>query len=262
MALKGSEPMSLQSLDLDDSTASPRHRRAGTNGGPAIRVMVCDPQPLVRAGLRAILGRHPELTMAGEACDGDQAVAAALELRPTVVIMDHRMPGLDGIEATRRLAGPGVEHPISVLLLVTEVVQEELIAALQAGARGLLRKDESPRTLVHAVHMVASGGVLLATIPSVTASLLGRLLRNSLTTIKPPPMLAALTTRELEVLRLVARGYSNQVIAETLSLCEATVKSHLYHLNRKLDLQDRTQAAVLAYETGLIQPACGGALAG
>jgi DNA-binding NarL/FixJ family response regulator len=249
--------MPLHSLDLDDSAAPPRNGKAGANGGPGIRLLVCDAQPLVRAGLRAILGRHAELTVAGEACNGEEVVAAARELRPSVVIMDHRMPGLDGIETTRRLAGPGVEDPLKVLLLITEVVQDELIAALQAGARGLLRKDESPRTLVHAVHVVAAGSVLLATAMSVTSSLLGRLLRDSRTTLTPPATLAALTARELEVLRLVAKGCSNQAIAQALSLCEATVKSHLHHLNRKLNLQDRTQAAVLAYETGLIQPASG-----
>jgi DNA-binding NarL/FixJ family response regulator len=254
--------MPLQSLELDGPAAPARHGETGANGGPGIRLLVCDAQPLVRAGLRAILGRHPEMIVAGEACSGDEVVASARKLRPSVVIMDHRMPGMDGIQTTRQLAGPGVEDPINVLLLITEVVQDELIAALHAGARGLLRKDESPRTLVHAIHVVAAGGVLLATTLSVTTSLLSRLLRDSGTTVTPPPTLAALTSRELEVLRLVARGFSNQAIAQALSLCEATVKSHLHHLNRKLNLQDRTQAAVLAYETGLIRPACGGAPVG
>jgi DNA-binding NarL/FixJ family response regulator len=252
--------MPLQPLELDDSAVPARNGAVDANGGARIRLLVCDGQPLVRAGLRAILGRNAEMTVAGEASSGEEAVAAARALRPGVVIMDHRLPGPDGIEITRRLAGPGVKDPVNVLLLITEVVQDELIAALQAGARGLLRKDESPRTLVHAVHVVAAGGVLLAATLGVTAGLLGRLLRDSRTTVTPPPTLAALTPRELEVLRLVARGYSNQAIARALSLCEATVKSHLHHLNRKLHLQDRTQAAVLAYETGLIQPACGAPL--
>jgi DNA-binding NarL/FixJ family response regulator len=243
--------------DLGGATAARRNGKAARSNRSRIRVMVCDPQPVVRAGLKAILGRNPETVIAGEACDGEEAVAAALRLRPTVVVMDHRMLTSGGIEATRRLAGPGVAEPIGVLLLLTEAVEEEeLIAALRAGARGLLRKDGSPGMLVHAVHVVATGGVVLAMVPSVTAEVLDRLLRSSSTVARPPAALTALTARELDVLRLVARGHSNQVIADALSLCEATVKSHLHHLSRKLDLQDRTQAAVLAYETGLIQPGC------
>lgn len=257
MALReGRGRMPLRSLDTGDATPARRGGRAGRNGGPRIRVLVCDPQPVVRAGLTAILGRDPETVVAGEACDGNEVVAAALQLRPTVVVVDHQTLASGGIEATGQLAGPGVADPIGVLLLTEAVQEEELIAALRAGARGLLRKDGSPGMLVHAVHVVATGGLVLATGPPVTTDLLDRLLRGSSPMARPPAALAALTARELEVLRLVARGYSNQVIANTLSLCEATVKSHLHHLSRKLDLQDRTQAAVLAYETGLMQPGC------
>ena len=246
--------MDLQSLDLDVAAPARRRDGPGGNGTPGIRVIVCDAQPVVREGLQAILARDPDLKVAGQASSGEQAMTVARRLRPSVVIMDHRIPAPDGIEATRQLAGPHVADRMKVLLLVAEAAEDELVAALQAGARGLLRKDESANTLVQAVHVVAAGGVLLATRPSLTAKLLDRLLRNSLTSTRLPPALAALTARELEVLRLVAKGYSNRVIAQALSLCEATVKSHLHHLSRKLDVRDRTQAVVLAYETGLIRP--------
>jgi DNA-binding NarL/FixJ family response regulator len=214
-------------------------------------VLLVDDQPLLRTGFRMILSAEQDLTIVGEAADGAAAVEAARRLVPDVVLMDIRMPGMDGIQATRALAGPGVENPIKVLILTTFGLDEYVVEALRAGASGFLLKDSPPEDLVEAIRVVAAGEALLA--PSVTRRLLDRVASRL-----PParenaiPALAELTERELEVLKLVARGLSNAEIAERLVVSETTVKTHVSRVLAKLDIRDRVQAVILAYETGLV----------
>lgn len=215
-----------------------------------IRVVVAEDQALRRGGFRLILHTQPDIEVVGEAADGQEAVDRARELRPDVVLMDIRMPGLDGLEATRRLmARP---DPPRVLILTTFDPDEYVYDALRAGASGFLLKDVRPEQLADAVRAVASGDTLLA--PGITRRLVEQFLR------RPPPGtraghgLDALTDRELDVFRLVARGRSNQQVASELFLSESTVKTHLTHLFAKLGLRDRAQAVVLGYESGLVQP--------
>lgn len=211
-----------------------------------LRVLVVDDQELVRAGFRLILQRAG-MDVVGEAGDGVEAVVAAKALRPDVALMDIRMPRLDGIEATRQIAvaAPGVK----VLALTTFDLDEYVYAAVRAGASGFLLKDVSPDDLVHAVHVVARGESMLA--PALTRRLLDRFAATPLPG-QLPPALAALTDREVGVLRLVARGLSNSEIARQLFLSEATVKTYVSRLLAKLGLRDRVQLAVLAYESGLV----------
>jgi DNA-binding NarL/FixJ family response regulator len=215
-----------------------------------IRVVVADDQALVRSGFRLILQTQPDIEVVGEAADGREAVARAQEQRPDVVLMDIRMPGMDGLEATRRLMT--TRNPPRVLMLTTFDLDEYVYDALRAGASGFLLKDVRPEQLADAVRAVASGDTLLA--PAITRRLVEQYLRRPPPGSRAPSDLAALTDRELDVLRLVARGRSNQQIASTLFLGESTVKTHLSHLFAKLGLRDRAQAVVLAYESGLIQP--------
>lgn len=221
-----------------------------------IRVLIADDQSLVRAGFRMILDAEPDITIAGEAADGEQAVRAARTLRPDVILMDVRMPVMDGIEATRRLAGPGVAEPSKVLILTTFDLDEYVIEALRVGASGFLLKDAPPDDLVAAVRVVAAGDALLA--PSVTRRLLDKFARRL-----PEPAadvsgkLAALTDREREVLTLMARGLSNAEIAASLFLGEATVKTHVSRVLMKLGLRDRVHAVIFAFESGLAHPASG-----
>ncbi len=216
-----------------------------------IRVLLVDDQPLLRTGFRMILSAEPELAIVGEAGDGASGVEAARKLKPDVVLMDIRMPGMDGIQATRALAGPGVEDPIKVLILTTFGLDEYVVEALRAGASGFLLKDSPPEDLVEAIKIVAAGDALLA--PSITRRLLDRV-----ATRLPPatdaaiPALSELTERELEVLKLVARGLSNAEIAEKLVVSETTIKTHVSRVLAKLDLRDRVQAVILAYESGLV----------
>jgi DNA-binding NarL/FixJ family response regulator len=216
-----------------------------------IRVLLVDDQPLLRTGFRMILSAERDLSIVGEAGDGQSAIDAARKLKPDVVLMDIRMPGMDGIAATRALAGPGVEDPIKVLILTTFGLDEYVVEALRAGASGFLLKDSPPEDLVEAIRIVAAGEALLA--PSITRRLLDRV-----ATRLPPahdnaiPALSELTERELEVLKLVARGLSNAEIAEKLVVSETTVKTHVSRVLAKLDLRDRVQAVILAYETGLV----------
>jgi len=225
--------------------------------GPRLRVVIADDQVLVRAGFRMILEAQPDIEVVAEAADGDAAVRLTRRHRPDVVLMDIRMPGLDGLEATRRLLGPPAGHasavdtPPRVVILTTFDLDEYVYAALQAGAAGFLLKDVSPEHLVGAVRTVAIGDALLA--PSITRRLVERF-------AKPQPMpaadagaLARLTARETEVFRLLARGMSNAEIAETLIVSEATVKTHVAGILAKLDLRNRAQAIVLAYESGLVR---------
>jgi DNA-binding NarL/FixJ family response regulator len=218
-----------------------------------IRVLIADDQPLMRTGFRMILDAEPDLEVVGEAADGGDAVRLAGHVRADVVLMDIRMPGMDGIEATRRLAGDGVQDPVRVLILTTFDLDEYVLSALRAGASGFLLKDVPPEDLVDAIKVVAAGDALLA--PSVTRRLLDRFASNLPDPAAArPAALDSLTARELEVLGLVARGMSNAEIAEHLVVSETTVKTHVGRLLAKLDLRDRVQAVVLAYETGIVRP--------
>jgi len=215
-----------------------------------IRVVVADDQALVRGGFRLILQTQPDIEVVGEAADGREAVARTREQRPDVVLMDIRMPGMDGLEATRRLMT--TQNPPRVLMLTTFDLDGYVYDALRAGASGFLLKDVRPEQLADAVRAVAAGDTLLA--PAITRRLVEQYLRRPPPGARTPLGLGELTDRELDVLRLVARGRSNQQIAGTLFLGESTVKTHLTHLFAKLGLRDRAQAVVLAYESGLIQP--------
>ncbi|MCX5067898.1 response regulator transcription factor [Micromonospora lupini] len=215
----------------------------------AIRVLIADDQALVRAGFAMIIESRADLEVVGEAGDGLEAVALAGRLRPDVILMDVRMPRLDGIEATRRLVASG--QPARIIMLTTFDLDEPVFAALRAGASGFLLKDIRPDELAAAVRVVARGDALLA--PTVTRRLLDRF-ANELPGGTPPPTLDALSAREIEVLTLVARALSNDEIAERLVLSRATVKTHLSAILLKLGLRDRVQAAVLAYECGLVRP--------
>jgi DNA-binding NarL/FixJ family response regulator len=214
-----------------------------------IRLLLADDQELVRTGFRLILNAEPDLDVAGEAGDGSQAVNEAARLRPDVVLMDVRMPGVDGIEATRRL-GRLTPNPPRVLMLTTFDLDQYVYDALRAGASGFLLKDAPAAQLVDAIRVVAAGDALLA--PSVTRRMIAEFARRPLRADEPA--LAELTGRELEVLKLVARGRSNAEIAKELYISDATVKTHVKRVLAKLSLRDRVQAVVLAYETGLVQP--------
>ena len=218
-----------------------------------IRIVLVDDQQLVRAGFRLILQGEPDLQVVGEAGDGLSAVELIRRVRPDVVLMDLRMPALDGVEATRRLATHGRSAPTKVLILTTFDADEYVVEALRAGASGFLLKDAPPEKLIEAIHVVAAGDALLA--PSVTRRLLDRFAsRLPSSDGARDAMLRDLTERELDVLRLIARGMSNAQIAAELSLSEATVKTHVSHILDKLGLRDRVQAVVLAYESGLVIP--------
>jgi DNA-binding NarL/FixJ family response regulator len=214
-----------------------------------IRVLIADDQELVRAGFSMIIDSRDDLEVVGEAGDGVQAVALTRSERPDVVLMDVRMPRMDGIEATRHLARSG--SPARVIMLTTFDLDEPVFAALRAGASGFLLKDTRPDDLAEAVRVVARGEALLA--PTVTRRLLDRF-AGELPGGQTPPSLAALSEREVEVLGLVARAMSNDEIAAELVLSRATVKTHLSAILFKLGLRDRVQAAVLAYEVGLVRP--------
>jgi DNA-binding NarL/FixJ family response regulator len=215
-----------------------------------IRVLIADDQALVRAGFRAILETQDDLEVVGEAEDGAEAVALARELRPDVVLMDVRMPGIDGIEATARLLRDG-DAP-RVLMLTTFDLDEYVYEAMKAGASGFLLKDAPRDQLLGGVRTVASGDALLA--PALVRRLVEDFVRRPPTGAGPPAELDELSERELEVLTLIARGLSNAEIAARLFLSEATVRTHVTHIFAKLGLRDRVQAVVLAYETGLVQP--------
>jgi DNA-binding NarL/FixJ family response regulator len=214
-----------------------------------IRVLIADDQELVRTGFRVILNAEPKIEVVGETRDGRETIDAVDRVKPQVVLMDIRMPNLDGIEATRRLAA----RPDSprVLILTTFDLDEYVYEALRAGASGFLLKDAGADELIHAVHVVAAGEALLS--PSVTRRLIEDYARRP-PHREQPAALADLTPRELEVLRLLARGLSNPDIARELFLGDATVKTHVARIFSKLDLHDRAQAVVLAYESGLVQP--------
>ena len=225
---------------------------ADADGDRAVRILIVDDQALVRAGFRMILEAENDIEVVGEAADGGEAVAAWERLQPDVVLMDVRMPEMDGIEATRRLLERG-ETKTKVVMLTTFDMDEYVYDALKAGASGFLLKDVPPEQLVSGIRSVASGDALLA--PSVTRRVVEEFVRRPPDSVrKPPEKLGELTARELEVLKLLARGLSNAEIAKTLFVSETTVKTHVAHVLMKLDLRDRVQAVVLAYESGLVQP--------
>jgi DNA-binding NarL/FixJ family response regulator len=217
----------------------------------SIRILVADDQELVRAGLRLVLERVAGLEIVGEAVDGEEAVALALRDRPDVVLMDVRMPGVDGIEATRRLAQSEVADEVRVLILTTFDLDKYVYAALRAGASGFLLKDTPPDQLAQAIRIVASGDALLA--PSVTRRLIDEFADRGGDEVADIT-LDSLTEREEEVLKLVAQGLSNAEIASELVVEETTVKTHVRHVLQKLGLRDRVQAVVAAYEGGLVRP--------
>jgi DNA-binding NarL/FixJ family response regulator len=216
-----------------------------------IRVLIADDHELLRNGLRGMLDAQQDMEVVGEAEDGARAVDEAIRLHPDVVIMDIRMPRLDGIEATKRLAAQGEKAP-RVLVLTTFDLDEYVYEALRAGAGGFMLKDAPPRQLAEAVRTVAAGEALLA--PAVTKRLIERYVSRPPADAVRRERFAELTERELEVLKLLTRGLSNVEIAERLFLSEATVKTHVTRVLNKLGVRDRVQAVVLAYESGLAQP--------
>lgn len=235
-----------------------------------IRVLVADDQALVRTGFRMILDAHDDLEVVAEAVDGLDAIDAVQRTRPDVVLMDVRMPNLDGVEATRRLSGPGIERPTKVLILTTFDLDEYVFGALEAGASGFLLKDTPPEDLVRAVRVVASGDALVD--PAVTRRLIETFVAARTAAGspglpatpdhatpapgagEPARAVASLTDRELEVLRTIAAGLSNAEIATRLFVSETTVKTHVGHILTKLAVRDRVQAVVFAYEHGIVAP--------
>lgn len=215
-----------------------------------IRVLIADDQDIVRAGLTMILDAQPGIDVVGAAADGREAVALARALRPDVCLFDIRMPRVDGIEATRALAGAGVADPLAVVVITTFDLDEYVHGALKAGARGFLLKDAGPALLTQAVHAAARGDALIA--PSVTARLLAAF-ADTRAGPGPVPLVEPLTSREEEVLVPVARGWTNSEIADELHISLSTVKTHLASLMRKLDARNRVEIAMWAYETGRIR---------
>jgi DNA-binding NarL/FixJ family response regulator/class 3 adenylate cyclase len=224
--------------------------------GPSrMRLLIVDDQALVRAGFRMILEAEEDIEVVGEAADGREAVAEVQRLRPDVVLMDVRMPEVDGIEATRRLLG-GDGVTAKVVMLTTFDMDEYVYEALRAGASGFLLKDVPPEQLVAGIRAVASGDALLA--PSVTRRVIEEFVSRPPESVRtPPPELGELTAREAEILRLLARGLSNAEIAKELVVSETTVKTHVAHVLMKLGLRDRVQAVVFAYEAGVVRPGDG-----
>ena len=221
-----------------------------------IRVLIVDDQSLVRAGFRMILESEEGIEVVGESADGAEALEAAAELSPDVILMDVRMPNVDGLEATRRLLEGKAEGP-RVLILTTFDLDEYVYEALRVGASGFLLKDTPPEQLVEAIHVVSNGDALLS--PVITRRVIEEFVRRPPESVrKPPPELEELTVRELEMLRYVARGLSNAEIAKEAYVSETTVKTHIAHILMKLHLRDRVQAVVFAYENGVVAPGDGG----
>jgi DNA-binding NarL/FixJ family response regulator len=215
----------------------------------SVRVVVADDQAMVRAGFRSLLNEEPDIDVVGEASDGEQAVAAVRRFRPDVALMDIRMPNVDGLDATRRIVAAGAATRI--LILTTFDLDEYVYEGLRAGASGFLLKDASPEQLIAAIHVVAEGEAVLA--PTVTRRVVEAFARIPAADEELRGALETLTAREREVLRLLARGRSNAEIARELVVSEATAKTHVRHVLSKLDLRDRVQAVVFAYESGLVR---------
>jgi DNA-binding NarL/FixJ family response regulator len=218
----------------------------------SIRVLLVDDQALIRAGFRMILEAEEDLTVVGECGDGTQAIDSVKRFSPDVVLMDIRMPEMDGIEATRRIVGGDGETAVKVLMLTTFDLDEYVYDALRAGASGFLLKDVPADQLVSGIRLVAQGDALLA--PSVTRRLIHEFSRSSRARGERPAGLDDLTPREVEVFKLLARGMSNAEIAEHLIVSETTVKTHVARILMKLEVRDRVQAVVLAYESGVVAP--------
>ncbi|MBB1517327.1 response regulator transcription factor [Tessaracoccus sp. MC1679] len=216
-----------------------------------IRVLIADDQELVRTGLSIILDAQPDIEVVGQAVDGNEAVALARSLRPDVCLFDIRMPGLDGIEATRVLAGPGVDDPMAVVLITTFDRDEYVFAGLRAGAKGFLLKDAGSELLAQAIRAAAAGDALIA--PNVTVRLLEAFAATA-PTAPPPQPLAPLTEREEQILIKVARGLSNSEIASQLYITLSTVKTHIASLMTKLDARNRVEIAIWAHQTGRMRP--------
>ena len=231
-------------MDRDGGAATQRV------GGMNVRVVVADDQEIVRTGLTMILDAQPGIEVVGQAADGYQAVELAQRLRPDVCLFDIRMPGIDGIEATRRLAGPTVDDPLAVVVITTFDLDEYVYAALRAGARGFLLKEAGPDLLAQAVHAAANGDALIA--PSITARLLGTF-AGAAPTSPPVQPIAALTDREEQILATVARGRTNDEIARELHISLSTVKTHIASLMAKLGARNRVEIAIWAYETGRVK---------
>ncbi len=225
----------------------------GTAGSAGTRCLIADDQAMVREGFAAVLAAQPGLQVVGQAADGADAVAQARHLAPDIVLMDVRMPVMDGLQATREiLRGAAGQQRPRVLMLTTFDLDDYVYEALRAGASGFLLKDATAAELVHAVRVVASGEALLA--PSVTRRLIEDFARRPREDPAPAPALGTLTHRETEVLRLIARGLSNTEISDTLVIAEQTTKTYVGRILAKLNLRDRAQAVVVAYETGLVTP--------
>jgi DNA-binding NarL/FixJ family response regulator len=218
----------------------------------SVRILIADDQALVRAGFKMILDAEEGLDVVGEAADGREAVALAERVKPDVVLMDIRMPEVDGIEATRKILAAAGDRPVRVLMLTTFDLNEYAYEALRAGASGFLLKDVPPEQLVAGIRIVAEGEALLA--PSITKRLIQEFASTAPAPAEPPKGLDELTARELEVFKLVARGLSNAEIAAERIVSETTVKTHVARVLMKLGLRDRVQAVVLAYESGVAVP--------
>jgi DNA-binding NarL/FixJ family response regulator len=217
-----------------------------------VRVVVADDQALVRAGFRVLVDSAPDLEVVGEAADGAEAVDVVLRELPDVVLMDVRMPQVDGVEATRRITGHEGTGGVRVLILTTFDLDDYVYAALRAGASGFLLKDTRPADLLSAIRVLATGEALLA--PSITRRLIAEFARRPESDRPSPTALSELTEREREVLALVARGLSNAEVAARLFVSAATVKTHVSHVLMKLEARDRAQLVMVAYETGLVVP--------
>jgi DNA-binding NarL/FixJ family response regulator len=218
----------------------------------SVRVLLVDDQALIRAGFRMILDAEEDIEVVGECADGTQAIDSVKRLRPDIVLMDIRMPEMDGIEATRRIVQADGDPSLRVLMLTTFDLDEYVYDALRAGASGFLLKDVPADQLVEGIRVVAQGDALLA--PSVTRRLIQEFSRGTARALEEPESISELTPRELEVFRLLARGMSNAEIAAELVVSETTVKTHVARILMKLGVRDRVQAVVLAYESGVVAP--------
>ncbi len=216
-----------------------------------IRVLIADDQDIIRAGLTTILNSQPDIEVIGQAADGHEAVALARRLRPDVCLFDIRMPHLDGVEATRRLAGPDIDDPVAVVVITTFDTDDYVSGALRAGARGFLLKDAGPDLLIQAIHAAAEGDALIA--PSITARLLTSFAESPTSSERAQP-LVALTDREEEVAVTVAQGLTNAEIADELHISLSTVKFHLASLMNKIGARNRVHIAIWAYETKRMRP--------